>query len=294
MGGGRFDDSAYHSQAVTRSSQGIDDFAYSNSATRVHETLDPQRIKNKVFHLLESRDSVEHPISTPVIVCFDVTGSNASNAKVVQSLLPQLLGKLQEVVENPQVAIWANDDFKAYGAGGGRDCLQMGEFESDNRIDEGIRNIWITNNGGGNGGESYDLALYGAARKTITDSMEKRNKRGLMFIYADEPFRTSVLRNEVSDVFGDVIEADIPIEAMIAEVTQKWDVRVIWPSSGYMGARGQYISLFGQDKVIILEAPNAICDQVQDVLSKSELAEGQSPTAVSMAGDSDYENNRVE
>lgn len=274
MGNGRFDDSIYSSQQATRAAQGIDDFAYSNSATAVHESLDPRRINNKVFHILESRDSVEHPISTPVIVAFDVTGSNAANAAVVQKLLPQLMAELKEVVDNPQIAIWAVDDYKAGGAGGRRDCLQMGEFESDNRIDEAIRNVWITSNGGGNNGESYDLVLYGASRKTITDSWEKRHQRGLLFIYADELFREVVMKREVKDIFEDDIERDLTIQEMVAEVTEKWEVFVLWPSrNGEVRARQQYEELFGENHVIALETPQQVISQIKSTLQASPLSE---------------------
>jgi hypothetical protein len=270
MGSGHFSDDHYQQSRSTRAAQGKRDFEYTETATSVHETLDPKRILKKPFHLLESRDSTEHPISTPIIVSFDVTGSNMANAIEVQKELPTLMAKLQAIVENPQIAIWANDDFKAVGAGSGRDSVQMGEFESDNRIDDTIRNIWLTNNGGGNGGESYDLLLYGAARKTVTDSIEKRNKKGYMFMYADEHFRDSVMKREVQAVFGDGLEADIPIAEMIEEVLKKWEVFVIWPSNGYASARDQYMELFGSDHVITLEAPKMICEQVTSTVSKFE------------------------
>lgn len=292
MGGGHFDDNVYQDQQTTRASQGRSDFEYSERATSVHPTLNPKRIHTKPFHLLESRDSVEHPISTPIILGFDVTGSNLRNAQVVQKKLPELLGKLQAILDNPQVAIWANDDYKASGPGGFTDSVQMGEFESDNRIDDTIRNIWLTGNGGGNGGESYDLLLYGAARKVITDSMEKRNKRGYMFMYADEFFREVVLKKEIKDIFDDVIEANITIQDMITEVLTKWDVYVIWPHGAMTSTREQYTQLFGADKVIILEAPEMICEQVSAIVAKGELEFAQRATAA--VADAQYTNDRVE
>ncbi len=268
MGYGTFDDASYKSAAVTRKATGHKDFEYTENATSIHKSLDPKRIANKPFGLLESRDSEEHPISTPIIVTFDVTGSNYRNAVTAQQKLPDLMAKLKEVCENPQVAIWANDDVNSVGS----NAIQLGEFESNNQIDETIRNVWLTGQGGGNSGESYDLLLYAAARKTVTDSYDKRGKKGYMFVYADEPFFPQVSTDDVRNIFGDGSQADIPIGDMIAETKEKWNVFVIWPQNGYAHARRQYEELFGQDHVETLQDPNLLCDKVASMVAAQEAA----------------------
>lgn len=266
MGHGTFQDNDYQSSRATRAAAGIDDFEYTKHATRIHELLDPARINKKPAGILESRDSVEHPISTPIILTFDVTGSNIHNAKIAQKRLPELMAKVAASCENPQIAIWANDDVKVQG----NNSIQVGEFESDIRIDETIRNIWLTSDGGGNGGESYDLLLYAASRKTVTDSLEKRNKKGYMFLYADELFFTHVSKHAVELVFQDTIEADIPIATMVFEAKKKWNIFVLWPSNGYSEARAQYVTLFGEDNVEDLEGPNMLCEKVASIVAREE------------------------
>jgi len=266
MGGGSFDDQAYHQSSVTRASQGISDFDYSSKATEVHATLDPLRINKKKAGILESCDSTEHPESTAIIFTFDVTGSNIDNAVIAQKRLPELMSKLVAVISNPQVAIWANDDARCQG----RNSIQISEFESDNRIDEAIRNIWLTGDGGGNGGESYDLLIYAAARKVKTDCFTKRGKKGYMFLYADEPFREIVSKKEVKLIFDDNLEVNIPIGDMIAEAQQKWNIFVLWPRRGYVNAREQYEELFGKDHVIHVEGPDTICDTVASLVASEE------------------------
>lgn len=262
MGGGHFDDNAYVSSRSARVASGTPDFAYTQHATRIHETLDPKRILTKPFHLLESRDSVEHPESTPVILSFDVTGSNYQNAQVAQQKLPELMGKLGCCLSNPQVAVWSNDDTHSIGG----NAIQLSDFESDNRIDEAIRNFWLTGQGGGNDGESYDLILYAAARKTVADSWDKRHKKGFLFLYADEPFFSQVSANDIRGVFGDPAEQNIPLANIIAEVKEKWHLQVIWPSNGYKHAREQYVTLFGADCVETLQDPNLLCDKVASMV----------------------------
>lgn len=265
MGYGTFNETSYHDSAATRKAANVDDFEYTSNATKVHDTLDPKRIKNKPFGLLESRDN-EGRVSTPIIVTFDVTGSNIDNARVAQKKLPELMAKLAAVCQNPQVAIWANDDTHSVG----RDAIQLGEFESDNKIDASIRNIWLTGQGGGNQGESYDLLIYAAARKTVTDSIALRSKRGYMFLYADEPFFDHVSANDIRNVFGDTAQADVPIGDIIAEAQQKWNIFVIWPQSGYLHARNQYEELFGKDHVETLQAPELLCEKVASMVSLQE------------------------
>jgi hypothetical protein len=276
MGSGRWDTDAYTSATSTRRATGVADFAYSKTAEviqEVHETLRPERINNKIMHILESRDSVDHPESLAVLVTFDVTGSNYARAVEAQKRLPALMDLLNKYVTDPQVAIAANDDFEVVG----KNCIQISEFESDNRVDEHIRNTWLVSNGGGNRYESYELLVYLAARKIATDCYEVRGKKGYMFMYADEPFPTSVKKNQVKAVFDDVIQADIPVEDIINEALLKWKIFVMWPAgSSYTHARDQYIKLFGEDSVITLQDPNTICEVVAATVG---LHEGQTDTS---------------
>lgn len=278
MGGGSYSNDDYYSKQSARKSAGVSDFEYTETATKVHPSLDAKRISKKPFGLLESRDSVEHPISTAIIVTFDVTGSNERNAKVAQKKLPELMAKLTAVCDNPQIAIWANDDVNTPV---GVNAIQLGEFESDIRIDDTIRNIWITGDGGGNGGESYDLLIYAAAYKTITDSMEKRNKKGYMFLYADELFFPQVKVKDVKKIFGDsTLEVDISIEDIIKLAQQKWDIYMIYPKNCFHEAKKQYITLFGEDHVIALESPDALCDQIATIVADLEKKHSSEVQAV--------------
>lgn len=272
MGGGSWDTGAYTASKTTRKATGVPDFAYTKNATSVHANLEPKRINAKPFGKLEARDSADHPNSLAVLVGFDTTGSNATRAVEAQGKLPSLMDLLNKYLDDPQVAVAANDDFEAQvrSRGAHDGALQISDFESDNRVDEHIRNIWLTENGGGNGGESYDLMLYAAARKVILDSVEKRGKKGYFFMYADEPIFPNVEKVQVAAVFGDVIEKDIPVAEIIEEARRLFNVFVIWPHGGYLNAKGQYISLFGKDSVLILEHPNLICELIASVVGLYE------------------------
>lgn len=272
MGGGSWDSGAYTSSKATRAATGVKDFAYTATASSVHANLDPKRINAKPFGKLEARDSDDHPNSHPILVAFDVTGSNYERAVDAQGRLPNLMELLNKYVDDPQVAIGANDDFEPMSRqrGSHDGCTQISDFESDIRVDEHIRNIWLTRNGGGNDGESYDLMLYIAARKVILDSVEKRGKKGYFFLYADEPIFPEVKIDEVKAVFGDTIERNIPIAEIIEEARRNFNIFVIWPEGGYAHARDQYKTLFGEDSVLTLQHPNLICELIASTVGLYE------------------------
>jgi hypothetical protein len=266
MGGGSWDSGTYHSTKSTRAANNVPDFAYTQSATSIHTNLDPKRINTKPFGKLESRDSADHPESHAVLVCFDVTGSNIDRAVDVQKKLPTLMELLGKYVSDPQVAVAANDDCKVVGS----NAIQISDFESDIRVDEHIRNIWLVGNGGGNNGESYDLLLYAAARKMVLDSVEKRGKKGYMFLYADELVFPNVLKDEVSTVFGDKLESDVPTVEIIEEAQRNFHIFVIWPRGGEDRAHEQYKKLFGEENVLVSQHPNLLCELIASTVALYE------------------------
>src|SRR5208283_4455488 len=152
MGSGRWDDDVYHSTVTSRSVAGTCTFAYSDDTkasgvTKSHDSLDSLRINKKPFGMLESRDSTEHPNSRAVVVSLDVTGSNISRAAEAQKALPNLMNLLTKYIADPQVAIWANDDPYACEP---KVAFQASDFESDNRVETHLTNLFLVGQGGGN------------------------------------------------------------------------------------------------------------------------------------------------
>jgi hypothetical protein len=161
MGSGRWSTNVYDAAARYRAVTGASAFAYSDGGARdVHPQLDPSGIRR------ESRDSDEHPRSLAVAVLFDVTGSMRQVPRALQAKLPQLLGLLlrQGYADHPQIL---------FGAIGDATCdrvpLQIGQFESDNRMDDDLGRIVLEGGGGGQKTESYELAMYFMARHTSID-----------------------------------------------------------------------------------------------------------------------------
>lgn len=181
----------------------------------------PDALDPKQFKIRESRDSAAHPNSTPVIVAIDQTGSMGVLA---ETLIRKGIGILMESllerkpISDPQLMLMAIGD-----ASTGREVapIQMTQFESDLKIAEQTETIYLEGKGGGNGYESYDLALYGAAYRTAHDAFEKRGRKGYLFIVGDEPPSPGLIASEVKRYFGDVCE-DMSLADLLEIAEKRW------------------------------------------------------------------------
>lgn len=271
MGSGSFDTSVYDAATKYRRATGTADFGYdadyrSGKVNSIHADLDPKGA------MRESRDSDEHPESVPIVVMFDVTGSMGSVPALLQAKFPQLFGLIlrKGYVEHPQIL---------FGAIGDATCdqfpLQVGQFESDNRMDEQLRNIILERGGGGQKTESYELAAYFVARRTVTDAWEKRGRKGYFFMTGDEMYYPTVKASEVRDVIGDDIES-INAKALFEELKERWNVYVIQPGAGssYVGdpvLEKAWRDVLGQNYIKVSD-PDAVAETIALTIGLSEGA----------------------
>jgi hypothetical protein len=272
VGGTTFSVDDYNARTTMRSNLGVktmgydDDIKKGKRAAETHPSLNPYGVKFR-----ESRDSKEHPVTVPIGVILDTTGSMSRVPEMVQKALPNLMGQfLKERAAGkgflgegyPAICVGAVDDYYAQGSDG---SFQIGQFESGLEIDDNITNLWLTGNGGGSRQESYDLALYFFARHTVTDHWEKRGRKGHLFIIGDEKTYDFVDRKAAATVIGDSLQADIPIADIMDEVKERWNVYFISPNltSYYKQTwlREWWTKLVGQN-FIELDDPNKICEAI--------------------------------
>ncbi|WP_412542577.1 hypothetical protein R8Z50_08820 [Longispora sp. K20-0274] len=274
MGSGRWSTNVYDAAKSYRAATGTSAFAYSDSGAReVHPRLDPRGVAVR-----ESRDSAEHPRSTAIAVLFDVTGSMGHVPRVLQSKLPELFGLLlrKGYVTDPQIL---------FGAVGDATCddvpLQVGQFESDNRMDDDMAHIVLEGGGGGQRTESYELAMYFMARHTSMDCYDRRGRKGYLFLIGDELPYAGVKPKEVRAVIGDELAEVIPVAAIVAELRRRFEVYYILPTgSAYAGDAeilAHWRGLLGQN-VIELDDLDAVCETIALTVGLGEeaidLAEG--------------------
>lgn len=213
-------------------------------ATGGHPLMDPRGVVSR-----ESRDSDEHPESLAVVLALDVTGSMGDiPRRLATETLPDFVQTLLDArVAHPQIC------FMAVGqAGVDRVPLQVGQFESS----AALIDTWLTRlylEGGGKGlHESYELAMYFAARHTELDCVDKRGRRGFVFVTADVLPNPAVSRTEVRRIIGDELESDIPLRDVVDELGRRYEPFVLLAPHASRRARRAWRDILG-DRVLVLE-----------------------------------------
>lgn len=281
MGSTNWSASAYTGRAATRAATGAPVFAYTNAVrsgaapVAVHASLDPKKVAGPGSvlagqNIRECRDSPTHPTSNAVAVLLDVTGSMAQVPVTVQSKLVSLMSLLltKAYLTDPAILIGAIGD-----AHSDRVPLQLGQFESGIEIENDLTNLYLEQGGGGQKSESYELGLYFLARKTAMDCLEKRGKKGYAFIIGDEMAYATVRRTQVATYFGDTLEADIPLEVIVKEVQEKYDLYYILPNltSYYNDPQVEkfWRNLLGQN-FIKLDDPEGVSELLATLVGAAE------------------------
>ncbi len=264
MGSGRWSTNVYDEHARMKAAAGMSTFDYYDnlrrrhpSNWRVHDTLDPFGVRFR-----ESRDSDEHPNSTAIAILFDVTGSMGAIPITLQRKLPELLGLLlrKGYVAHPQIL---------FGAIGDANCdrvpLQIGQFESDNRMDENLEHIFLEGGGGGQRMETYELAMYFMARHTDIDCWNKRRQKGYLFLIGDEMAYPQVRRRQVKDLIGGGLERDLPTEKLVRELRERYHTFYILPRGACYGGDPQILRSWRRllgEQVLELDDPAAVCETI--------------------------------
>jgi hypothetical protein len=256
MGSGQWSPATYNDRVVARTTAGKDTFAYSSDAVKTgqmkpHQTLDPQGLG-----IRESRDSAEHPDSNSIIISLDVTGSMGAVCRAIHADLPKLHELLlgHKYIADPQIMFTAIGDATC-----DKVPVQVGQFESDNRMDQNLENMILEGGGGGQKTESYELTFYIAARHTGIDCWDKRKRKGYLFIIGDEMAYPAVKAREVNHLFGKELQADIPLEQIIEEAQQRYHIYYLIPGCASYGTNqeifGWWNRQLGPGRVIKLETP---------------------------------------
>jgi hypothetical protein len=234
--------------------------------TQTHMSKD-MKISGKIR---ECRDSDEHPTTYPIIIALDTTGSMGEIPnRLVTRDFPKIMQKIMDAgVEHPQVCfVGVGDQYSDEAP------IQVGQFEaSDELLDKWLKTIYLEGHGGGNGGESYQLAWYFAVAHTSVDAYLKRGVKGTLITIGDEPTHGSLRINEVDWFFGDKCEAELPTSKLLKMAQKQWHVYHInlrdWSGSD-SDTQNQWSQLLGER---FINTRNSSGDDIADIIAKVVIA----------------------
>jgi predicted protein tyrosine phosphatase len=230
-----------------------------------HPLMNPKGIKMR-----ESRDNADHPNSLGIVFALDVTGSMGDIPQQLATReLPTFMRLLMACgVADPQIQFMAIGDAVSDQA-----PLQVGQFESTAELmDQWLTWSFIEGGGGGSGEESYELAFYMAAQHTDLDCWAKRRKKGYLFLTGDELPYPAVSRHQVEALVGDRLDADLPIEEVIAAASETFHLFFLIPDlHRRKRCEARWRELLG-DHVICMEAPQDACAVAASIVALTEKA----------------------
>lgn len=262
MGYSTWSDDFYRDREAVRAKTGKSAFVHHDAIVtgkakrEVHAQMNPRGVTR------ESRDSDTHPASIAIGVILDETGSMAGTPVVMQKALPKLMDAIKAGgVADPQIMFGAVGDYHS-----DQVSLQIGQFESGIEMDDDLGRIYMEGGGGGSYEESYQNALYFFARHTSIDCFEKRAQKGYLFIVGDENPYPKSSKAELKALFGDDVQDDIPIDTLVREAQEKYNVYFVIPQgtqhAGDRTLRERWAKLLGPKNVIMLDDASQICEAI--------------------------------
>jgi hypothetical protein len=220
------------------------------SQRKIHDSMSPMGLS-----LREARDSEAHPISVPIIIALDITGSMGY---IPEDIIKNNLGTIVETIiaagiSDPAIMFIAIGDHISDDA-----PLQVGQFESgDKELVMWLERTWLEGNGGGTMQESYLLAWYLAAFHTVTDAWEKRQQKGILITIGDEQTHETLAHSE--EIFGGQGAKLHHVGDLLELAREKWDIYHIHANDGSYPIetdRGkqvinQWKNLLGQKVIVV-------------------------------------------
>ncbi len=267
MGDGLYSGEAHRVRATARKTHTSAQQSFKQS--NVHPDMNPKGVRVR-----ESRDSEEHPDSNAILMFLDITGSMD---RVLTEISKTQLVKFMEilhtnaVIPHPQVLVGACGDAQnGYREQG---PLQVGQFESDIRIDDDMQKVFFERMGGCNAGETYLLPMWWAAKHTSIDCWEKRGRKGYLFTIGDEPFLPTLTKREVKQYLGDDIPETLSAEEVLALAREQYHVFHVNIASTGAGSRSHTHRVWERflgPHFLNLSTHTAVCEAMAAAIALTE------------------------
>lgn len=253
---------AVRAEAEGYATRSRDEIFVQQKERKAHDAMDPRKAL-----LRESRDSDIHPLSVPIVLALDVTGSMRTIPhQLVKDGLPKLMSSIiQKGIKDPQILFVAVGDCE---------CdtypLQVGQFESgDAELDLWLTRTYLEGGGGGNPGESYNLAYAFAGLRTKHDAWDKRKQKGFLFTIGDEPCLPHLTTVELKEVMDEPSQKTYTTAELLELAQQKYNVYHLHVLEGSAGERslGYWQQLLGENCIEVKNS-NDIPSIISDLVTK--------------------------
>jgi hypothetical protein len=231
---------------------------------KCHPLMNPKGVKFR-----ECRDGEDHPESLGIIFALDVSGSMGEIPEAIaRKELPHFMKTLGDCgVKDPQVLFMAFSDVASNDA-----PLQVGQFESTAQLmDQWLTWCWLEG-GGRTAYESYELALYFAARHTAMDCFEKRKKKGYLFMTGDEPSYPELKRDEVKALLGEELPGNLPTAKVIEELQRTFEPYFLIPDEGRAAKVAPFWRGLLGKRTITMQSPADTCAVAAGLVALNEKA----------------------
>lgn len=164
--------------------------------------------------------------------------------------------------------------------------LQGTQFEADIRIQQQLELLYLEGGGGGNNYESYGLAWYWAAHRTLIECWTKRQKKGFLFTVGDEHPTPSLQANDIRRVLGKAPDGETyknwAADKLLAEVSNRWDVFHVTLANGNYAkdhlkdVKKSWGSLLGANHIVLQDHHRL----AETIVSAMQVREGVDPAVV--------------
>jgi len=190
MGGSSYDRDVYSSSSSSSSWGSSSSFSNWGASTTSQSKLSSSTMDSSMN---PKGKTLRSTTKNPIIIMLDVTGSNINFARLVYDKLPMLYGQIE------QKGYFTDFDISLCAVGDAY-CddypLQVSDFAKGIELDSWMEKIVLESGGGGNGGESYELAAY-----YLTERAEfVQDANPIVFFIGDEPYHSQVNRSQAEDL----------------------------------------------------------------------------------------------
>lgn len=241
----------------------------------IHPDLDPRNFKFR-----ESVDSANNPLSTPIIIAADETGSMGELAEeIIKRGLGVVMKEIydRKPVTDPHIMCMAIGDANCDAA-----PIQVTQFEASIVLADQVKKMYLEGNGGGNGGESYPLAWFYAGYKTKCDAIRKRNRKGYLFTIGDECPHPVLKREHLQRFIGVNPEVDMRADVLLADIQKDWNVfHLIVKPVRDQDVIDKWRNLLGERAILVAD-PLKLAEGIVSII---QVVEGHNADAVAASWD---------